>query len=158
MRIKRLQEFINEHELDAALITRRENLFYFTGGSAPVLGGYLVVTPPDDALFIVPELEYEEAKANSKVPVEKFKTGKELYERLSSFRPRKLGIEGKTSFSTVQTLKEKAGGAKDFVPHRRGDKGPEDNQGSRGGDRGDKGRLRDSGHGHDGGARGGERG
>ncbi|ASI98803.1 Xaa-Pro dipeptidase PepQ [Thermococcus celer] len=113
MRIKRLQEFINEHELDAALITRRENLFYFTG-SAPVLGGYLVVTP-DDALFIVPELEYEEAKANSKVPVEKFKTGKELYERLSSFRPRKLGIEGKTSFSTVQTLKEKAG-AKDFVP------------------------------------------
>ncbi|NJE03335.1 Xaa-Pro dipeptidase PepQ [Thermococcus sp. MV11] len=112
MRIEKLREFITEKELDGVLITGRENLFYFTG-SSPVLGGYLVVTP-DDAIFIVPELEYEEARESSKVPVEKFKTGKELYERLSSFKLRRLGIEGRTSFSTVQTLREKAG-AEDFV-------------------------------------------
>jgi Xaa-Pro dipeptidase len=107
MRIEKLREFISEKELDGALITGKENLFYFTG-SSPVLGGYLVVTP-DEATFIVPELEYEEARETSKVPVEKFKTGKELYGRLSSFKLRKLGIEGRTSFSTIQTLKEKAG-------------------------------------------------
>ncbi|AFL94316.1 putative X-Pro dipeptidase 1 [Thermococcus cleftensis] len=112
MRIEKLKEFITEKELDGVLITGRENLFYFTG-SSPVLGGYLVVTP-DDAIFIVPELEYEEARESSKVPVEKFKTGKELYERLSSFKLRRLGIEGRTSFSTVQTLREKAG-TEDFV-------------------------------------------
>ncbi|ASJ10708.1 peptidase M24 [Thermococcus sp. P6] len=107
MRIERLREFIAGKELDGALITGRENLFYFSG-SAPVLGGYLVVTP-DDALFIVPELEYEEARETSRVPVEKFKTGKELYEKLSSLNLKKLGIEGKTSFSTLQTLREKVG-------------------------------------------------
>ncbi|KUH32202.1 peptidase M24 [Thermococcus celericrescens] len=112
MRIDRLKEFISENELDGVLITGKENLFYFTG-SSPVLGGYLVVTP-DDAIFIVPELEYEEARETSRVPVEKFKTGKELYERLSSFKLKKLGIEGRTSFSTLQTLREKVGAA-DFV-------------------------------------------
>ncbi|MCD6373024.1 MAG: aminopeptidase P family protein [Thermococcus sp.] len=107
MRISKLQEFMAEKELDGAVITSRENLYYFTG-SAPVLGGYLVVTP-DDAMFFVPELEYEEASETSKVPVEKFKTGKELYERLSSFGMKKVGIEGKTSFSSVQTFREKVG-------------------------------------------------
>ncbi|NJE10282.1 Xaa-Pro dipeptidase PepQ [Thermococcus sp. MAR1] len=112
MRIEKLKEFIAEKELDGVLITSKPNLFYFTG-SSPVLGGYLVVTP-DDALFIVPELEYEEARETSRVPVEKFKTGKELYERLSSFKLKRLGIEGRTSFSTLQTLREKVGAA-DFV-------------------------------------------
>ena len=113
MRIGNLQDFIVKEELDAILITGKENLFYFTN-SSPVLGGYLFVTA-DDALFIVPELEYEEAKDTSKVPVEKFKTGKELYERLSSFKLKKLGIEGRTSFSTLRTLEEKLG-VRDFVP------------------------------------------
>ncbi|NJE06058.1 aminopeptidase P family protein [Thermococcus sp. M36] len=107
MRIERIKAFIEEKELDGVLITSKPNLFYFTG-SSPVLGGYLVVTL-DEAMFIVPELEYEEARETSKVPVEKFKTGKELYERLSSLKLRKLGIEGGTSFSTVQTLREKVG-------------------------------------------------
>ncbi len=113
MRIKRLQEFIAEKELDAALITGRENLFYFTG-SSPVLGGYLVVTA-DDALFIVPELEYGEARETSKIPVDKFKTGSELYEKLKGFNPARLGIEGRTSFSTVQNLREKVGVEDFFV-------------------------------------------
>lgn len=107
MRIAKLQEFISQKELDGALITSRENLYYFTG-SAPVLGGYLVVTP-DDAVFIVPELEYEEAKETSHVQVEKFKTGKELYDRLTTFGMKRIGIEGKTSFSSTQTLREKVG-------------------------------------------------
>ncbi|WP_461863228.1 Xaa-Pro dipeptidase PepQ [Thermococcus sp.] len=104
-RIKRIQEFISEKEFDAALITRKENLFYFTG-SAPVLGGYLLITP-DDAVFIVPELEYEEAKGTSSVPVEKFKTSAELFERLRNYSS--MALEGKTSFGFVSSLKEKAG-------------------------------------------------
>jgi len=107
MRIAKLQEFISQKELDGALITSRENLYYFTG-SAPVLGGYLIITP-DDAMLLVPELEYEEAKETSKIPVEKFKAGKELYQRISGLGLKRAGIEGKTSFSSTRTLKEKAG-------------------------------------------------
>ncbi|WP_297437794.1 Xaa-Pro dipeptidase PepQ [Thermococcus sp.] len=107
MRIEHLQEFLSQNELDGALIISSPNLYYFTG-SSPVLGGYLVVTP-DESLFMVPELEYEEARETSKVPVEKFKGGKDLYERLSSFGLRRLGIEGGTSFSLTQSLREKVG-------------------------------------------------
>ncbi|MDK2913544.1 MAG: Xaa-Pro dipeptidase [Thermococcaceae archaeon] len=107
MRIEKLKEFIAEKELDGVLITSKPNLFYFTG-SDPVLGGYLIIRP-DEEVFVVPELEYEEAKETSRVPVEKFKTGSELYEMLKSFGLKRLGIEGKTSFSTVKSLKEKAG-------------------------------------------------
>lgn len=107
MRIERLKEFIAEKELDGVLITHKPNLFYFTG-SAPVLGGYLLVTA-DEELFLVPQLEYEEARESSRVLVEYFKRGAELYERLKAFNLKKLGIEGRTSYSSVQSLKEKAG-------------------------------------------------
>jgi len=112
MRIERLREYIAEKELDGMIITHKPNLYYFTG-SAPVLGGYLLVTP-DEALFLVPQLEYEEAKETSRVPVEAFKRGPELFERLKSFKLRKLGIEGRTAYSTVQSYREKLG-AEEFV-------------------------------------------
>ena len=112
MRIERLREFIAEKELDGVVITHRPNLFYFTG-SSPVLGGYLLVTP-DEAIFLVPELEYEEAKETSRVPVEAFKRGSELFERLKSFKIRRLGIEGETAYSTVQSYRERLG-AEEFV-------------------------------------------
>ncbi|WP_371807518.1 Xaa-Pro dipeptidase PepQ [Thermococcus sp. CX2] len=107
MRIERLQKYISEKGLDAALIKRRENLFYFTG-SSPVLGGYLVVTP-DESVFLVPELEYEEANETSKVPVEKFKTSMELFDKLKSFKIENLGIEESASFGFVNSLREKVG-------------------------------------------------
>lgn len=103
-RISVLQEYISENEMDGALITRKENLFYFTG-SSPVLGGYLLITP-DDATFFVPELEYEEARETSKVPVEKFKKLDELYEIFKRFNV--LGMEGSTSISFTNSLKEKS--------------------------------------------------
>ncbi|GAB6102292.1 Xaa-Pro dipeptidase PepQ [Thermococcus atlanticus] len=104
-RIRKIQEFISEKELDAALIMGKENLFYFTG-SSPVLGGYLLITP-DDAVFIVPELEYEEARETSSVPVEKFKVSAELFERFKAYNS--MALEGKTSFGFVNSLREKSG-------------------------------------------------
>ncbi len=112
MRIEKLREFIAEKELDGIIITHKPNLYYFTG-SAPILGGYLLVTA-DEALFLVPRLEYEEAKENSRIPVEAFKRGQELFERLKSFKLRKLGIEGRTAYSTVQSYREKLG-VEEFV-------------------------------------------
>ena len=112
MRIEKLRKFIAERELDGVIITHRPNLYYFTG-SAPILGGYLLVTA-DEALFLVPQLEYEEAKETSRVPVEAFKRGPELFERLKSFKLKKLGIEGRTAYSTVQNYREKLG-AEEFV-------------------------------------------
>ncbi len=65
---------------------------------------------PDEELFLVPQLEYEEAKENSRVPVEYFKKGgADLYEKLKAFNLKRLGIEGRTSYSSVQSLKEKVG-------------------------------------------------
>jgi Xaa-Pro dipeptidase len=112
MRIEKLKEFIAEKELDGVLITSKPNLFYFTG-SSPVLGGSLLVTP-DDTIFLVPELEYEEARETSRVPVDKFKRGGELYEKLKEFGLRRLGIEGRISYSSVQAYREKLG-VEDFV-------------------------------------------
>ncbi|ALM74333.1 Xaa-Pro dipeptidase [Thermococcus barophilus] len=103
-KIKKLQKFINENSIDAALISKRENLFYFSGAS-PLAGGYLVVTP-DEAIIYVPELEYEATKEETELPVEKFKRLPELYEKLKPYSI--LGIEGSTSFSFMNALKEKA--------------------------------------------------
>lgn len=105
MRIERLKEFIAEKELDGVLITHKPNLFYFTG-SAPVLGSYLVVTA-DEELFLVPQLEYEEARESSRVPVEYFKRGAELYERLKAFNLKKLGIEGGRATPVSRALRKR---------------------------------------------------
>jgi len=104
-RIRELQKFIGENSIDAVLISKRENLFYFSGVS-PLAGGYLVVTP-DEAVIYVPELEYEATKEETELPVEKFKRLPELYEKLKPYRV--LGIEGSTGFSFMNALKEKAG-------------------------------------------------
>jgi len=106
-RVKRVQEYVNEKNLDGVLITSRENLFYFTS-SSPILGGYLVITA-DDATFIVPQLEYEEAKGNSKVAVEKFSKRDDLYKRLGEMNLRTPGVEGGMRYSTLLNLKEKLG-------------------------------------------------
>ncbi len=106
-RINRVQGYIKENDLDGVLITSRENLFYFTS-SSPILGGYLVITG-DDATFIVPQLEYEEARSTSKVPVEKFSRRDELYDILKDMNLRVLGIEGRTSYSSINNLKKKLG-------------------------------------------------
>ncbi|AIF69007.1 peptidase M24 [Palaeococcus pacificus DY20341] len=103
-RIEKVQAYLSENEIDAALITRNENLFYFTG-SSPVLGGYLIITP-DESTFFVPELEHEQAKEESSVPVEKFKKLDELYEHFKRFKV--LGVEGSMSLSFSNQLKEKA--------------------------------------------------
>lgn len=104
-RIEAIRKYIGENGIDGALITRKENLFYFTG-SSPVLGGYLLITE-DDARFYVPELEYEEARETAKVEVEKFKKMDEVYEL---FKPLKsLGVEGSMSIAFSNALKEKAG-------------------------------------------------
>ena len=52
MRIEKLREFIAEKELDGIVITHKPNLYYFTG-SAPILGGSLLVTA-DEALSSSP--------------------------------------------------------------------------------------------------------
>jgi Xaa-Pro dipeptidase len=70
-----------------------------------LVGGYLVVTPDEETL-LVPELEYEQAKEEARVNVEKFKKMDELYEYLKRFKS--LAVEGTMSISFQNTLKEKA--------------------------------------------------
>jgi len=103
-RIESIGKYLEENHVDAALITSAPNLFYFTN-AAPLVGGYLVVTPEEETL-LVPELEYEQAKEEASVNVEKFKKMDELYEYLKRFKS--LAVEGTMSLSFNNTLKEKA--------------------------------------------------
>ena len=104
-RIESIKKYLEENEVDAALITSAPNLFYFTN-AAPLVGGYLVVTPEEETL-LVPELEYEQAKEEASIGVEKFKKMDELYEYLKRFKS--LAVEGTMNVSFSNTLKEKAG-------------------------------------------------
>jgi len=103
-RIESIKKYLEENEVDAALITSTPNLFYFTN-AAPLVGGYLVVTLEEETL-LVPELEYEQAKEEAKVSVEKFKKMDELYEYLKRFKS--LAVEGTMNVSFSNALKEKA--------------------------------------------------
>ncbi|WP_087037996.1 Xaa-Pro dipeptidase PepQ [Thermococcus litoralis] len=104
-RIEAIKKYLEENEVEAALITSAPNLFYFTN-AAPLVGGYLVVTLEEETL-LVPELEYEQAKEEARVSVEKFKKMDELYEYLKRFKS--LAVEGNMSISFQNALKEKAG-------------------------------------------------
>lgn len=103
-RIESIKKYLEENEIEAALITSAPNLFYFTN-AAPLVGGYLVVTLEEETL-LVPELEYEQAKEEANVAVENFKKMDELYEYLKRFKS--LAVEGNMSISFHNTLKEKA--------------------------------------------------
>ncbi|WP_048146836.1 Xaa-Pro dipeptidase PepQ [Pyrococcus abyssi] len=102
-KIKRIIEFMNENSIDAVLITKNPNIYYLSGAS-PLAGGYILVNN-DGATLYVPELEYEMAKEESKIPVEKFKRRDDFYKVFEGVKV--LGIEGSLSYSFVEDLKEK---------------------------------------------------
>ncbi|WP_172672593.1 Xaa-Pro dipeptidase PepQ [Thermococcus sp. EP1] len=104
IRIEKIRGYLKENGIDAALIMSAPNLFYFTG-SAPLIGGYLVIDS-DEEILLVPELEYEQAKEESKIPVEKFKKIDEVYEYLKRFNT--VAVEGSMSLSFSKGLKEKS--------------------------------------------------
>ena len=104
-RVEKLIESIEKNNLDAIFLTKAPNVYYFSGAS-PLAGGYLLVTKSGATLY-VPELEYEMAKEESIVEVEKFKKMDELYEKLKGIEV--LGIEGASSYSFILDLREKAG-------------------------------------------------
>ncbi|AEH24457.1 Xaa-Pro dipeptidase PepQ [Pyrococcus yayanosii] len=108
-RIKRLIDFANENGLDGILIAKSSNVFYFTGAS-PLAGGYLLIRG-DEAILYVPELEYEMAKEESFLPVEKFKKIDDFYSTLKGIKT--LGVEGSMTLSMINALREKAD-VKDF--------------------------------------------
>ncbi len=106
-RVSSVQDYLKKTDLDGVLITSGENLFYFTSTSL-ITGGYLVMTS-DEVTFLVHQLEYEEARNSSKVPIKKFAKRDDLYKMLGDMRLRNLGIEGRMSYSTILNLKEKLG-------------------------------------------------
>ncbi|ASJ16766.1 peptidase M24 [Thermococcus chitonophagus] len=108
-RIEKLINSLEKNNIDAIFLAKAPNVYYFSGAS-PLAGGYLIVMDSGATLY-VPELEYEMAKEESSVNVEKFKKIDELYEKLKGVDS--LGIEGSLSYSFVSELKEKAG-IKDF--------------------------------------------
>ncbi|AFK22528.1 Xaa-Pro dipeptidase PepQ [Pyrococcus sp. ST04] len=103
-KFKRLLEFAEKNSLDGILITKSPNVYYFSGAS-PLSGGYVLLKDSEIKLY-VPELEFEMAKEESRIPVEKFKRIEEFYEELKGIRT--LGIEGSLSFSFVEELRNKA--------------------------------------------------
>ncbi|MDK2870349.1 MAG: Xaa-Pro dipeptidase [Pyrococcus sp.] len=104
-RLEKLVKFMDENSIDRVFIAKPVNVYYFSGTS-PLGGGYIIVDG-DEATLYVPELEYEMAKEESKLPVVKFKKFDEIYDFLKNTKT--LGIEGTLSYSLVENFKEKAG-------------------------------------------------
>ncbi|AEC52689.1 X-Pro dipeptidase [Pyrococcus sp. NA2] len=103
-KVKKIIEFMDKNSLDAVLIAKAPNVYYLSGTS-PIAGGYILVKD-DSATLYVPELEYEMAKEESRLPVEKFKKMEELYKILDGVKA--LGVEGTVSYAFIEDLKEKA--------------------------------------------------
>ncbi|HII61812.1 Xaa-Pro dipeptidase PepQ [Pyrococcus horikoshii] len=103
-KVKKIIEFMDKNSIDAVLIAKNPNVYYISGAS-PLAGGYILITGESATLY-VPELEYEMAKEESNIPVEKFKKMDEFYKALEGIKS--LGIESSLPYGFIEELKKKA--------------------------------------------------
>lgn len=62
MRIKRLVKSLEQADLDAYLVSREPNIYYYTGS---ISGGMLIVTPCAEPLLLAPQLNLAIAQAQA---------------------------------------------------------------------------------------------
>jgi len=94
MRIKKLREVLAENQLDAFIVTREPNIYYYTGS---ISGGYLIVPVDDTPILFTSVLNYNIALDQAKeVEVQSFKRS-ELIDKItkicSDLKPNKIGFD-----------------------------------------------------------------
>jgi Xaa-Pro aminopeptidase len=107
MRIKKIQELLSDNQLDAFIITREPNIYYYTGS----ISGGLLLIPIDDAPTLYTSiLNYNIAidQANG-VEIESYKRSEFIDKITGAFvelNPRKIGFD-ELSISSFNSISEK---------------------------------------------------
>jgi Xaa-Pro aminopeptidase len=107
MRIKKLIETLHENQLDAYIITREPNIYYFTGSNS---GGLLLIPIDETPTLFTSVLNYNIAVDQAKgVRVESFKRS-EFIDRIvgacEDLKPEKIGFD-ELSLSSFNSINEK---------------------------------------------------
>ncbi|RED58583.1 M24 family metallopeptidase [Cohnella lupini] len=98
-RMNKLQAYLDHNELDAMLITSPKHVYYLTGFATDPHERFLGLLLPrgEEALMLVPALDYEAAQVASEVgSIHAHSDTDDAYELLSKLMPRdirKLGVE-----------------------------------------------------------------
>jgi Xaa-Pro dipeptidase len=94
MRLGRLIESLEQAHLDAYLISKEQNIYYYTGA---ISGGLLIVAPETDPLLLAPRLNFAIAQAQAsgcKVkPYTKENLIEQIGDALKKVNPRTVGFE-----------------------------------------------------------------
>lgn len=94
MRIKRLTQSLEAMGLDAYVVTREPNVFYYTGS---ISGGNLIVSSETDPLLLTGRLNLacalDQAKGCEIKPYTREELVDKIVEKLDEFKPKKIGFD-----------------------------------------------------------------
>ena len=109
MRIKRLSKSLEEAGLDAYIVTREPNIFYYTGS---ISGGVLIIAPDTRPLLLTSRLNLYVAQDNARgcdvEPYTRKDKDEKILERLNQMAPEKLGFD-ELSLGEYKALEENLG-------------------------------------------------
>jgi len=111
MRIERLSKSLDAAGLDAYIVTREPNIFYYTGS---ISGGVLIIVPDTSPLLLTSRLNLNVAQDNAQgcdvEPYTRKDKDEKILERLGQIAPKNIGFD-ELSLGDYQTSKAKLGEA-----------------------------------------------
>jgi Xaa-Pro dipeptidase len=109
MRTERLSKSLENAGIDAYIVTREPNIFYFTGS---ISGGVLIISPDTKPLLLASRLNLYIAQDNARdcnvEPYKKKDKDEKIVERLNTIAPEKIGFD-ELSLGEYNSLKSKFG-------------------------------------------------
>ena len=94
MRTERLSKSLEDAGIDAYIVTREPNIFYFTGS---ISGGVLIISPDTKPLLLASRLNLYVAQDNARdcdvEPYKKKEKDEKIVERLNTIAPEKVGFD-----------------------------------------------------------------
>ena len=109
MRTERLSKSLEDAGIDAYIVTREPNIFYFTGS---ISGGVLIISPDTKPLLLTSRLNLYVAQDNARdcdvEPYKKKDKEEKIVERLNTIAPEKVGFD-ELSLGEYNSFKSKFG-------------------------------------------------
>jgi Xaa-Pro aminopeptidase len=109
MRLDRLSKSLEDAGLDAFIVTREPNIFYYTGS---ISGGILIVTPDTRPLLLTSRLNLYVAQDSAQgcdvEPYTRKEKDEKILERLKQIAPEKIGFDD-LSIGEYKSLENKLG-------------------------------------------------
>ena len=109
MRTERLSKSLEDARIDAYIVTREPNIFYFTGS---ISSGVLIISPDTKSLLLTSRLNLYVAQDNARdcdvEPYNKKEKDEKIVERLNAIAPEKVGFD-ELSLVEYKSFKSKFG-------------------------------------------------